>query len=490
MRTSGVLMHLSSLPSDYGIGSMGKPAFSFVDFLKEAKQSVWQILPICPTSYGDSPYQSFSTYAGNPYFIDLEKLEEDGLLKPEEYQSVDWESTPSEVNYDALYRKRYPVLHMAVSHYTEEESYQTFLKENAFWLNDYALFMALKDAHNGAPWYNWEEDIKLRKPDALIKAQAKYADDIHFWKVIQYLFYQQWNALKQYANSNGIQIFGDLPIYVAYDSVDVWAHPSLFQLDENNVPKEVAGCPPDGFSAAGQLWGNPLYNWEKMKEDHYAWWVERIDYLTCLYDILRIDHFRGFDSYYAIPYGNSDARIGEWRKGPGIALFKAIEEKLGQLNIVAEDLGFLTDSVRQLLKDSGYPGMRVLELGFDARDTSGSIYLPHNFINHCVAYAGTHDNDTISGWLNSASEEDVAYAKEYLRLTKEEGYVWGMLKALWRSVADMTIVQAQDLLELDSSARMNTPSTLGNNWKWRATAGSFTEDLAKKIARETQLSGR
>ena len=485
-------MHLSSLPSPYGIGSMGKPARDFIDFLSEAGQTFWQLLPVCPTSYGDSPYQSFSTYAGNPYFLDLEDLEKDGLLKSAEYENVDWESAPDDVNYGVLYEKRYPILRLAAERFCRrpDAEYETFCRENAYWLEDYALFMALKDEHGGKSWQEWEPDLRNCDPIALKAARLEQKAEITFWKVIQYLFFRQWKELRRYANEKGIRIIGDLPIYVSLDSVDVWAHPELFDLDEAKVPVEVSGCPPDGFSADGQLWGNPVFDWEYMAKDDYAWWTARIDYLCKVYDVLRIDHFRGFDSYYAIPYGEETARNGCWRQGPGIDLFRAVERKIGRQHIIAEDLGYMTDSVKKLLEDSGFPGMKVMEFGFDSRDASGCEYQPHNYGVHCVAYTGTHDNDTILGWLDSVSPEDAAYAKEYLRLTEEEGYHWGMMRVLWSSVAQLTIVQAQDLLGLGSESRMNTPSTVGKNWRWRALPGSFTGELAAKLRHEMKLYGR
>ena len=345
MRASGILLHISSLPSPHGIGTMGAAAKDFVDFLVKAGQAYWQILPVCPTSYGDSPYQSFSTFAGNPYFIDLDLLAKAGLLQPEEYESIDWESTPGCVNYGALYQKRYAVLHKACARLLAAPpvDYADFLAKNAFWLPDYALFMALKDAHNGVCWQQWEEPLRRREPETLAAARAKYAADIDFWQAVQYLFYTQWHDLKAYANAQGIEIIGDLPIYVAEDSVDVWSCPQEFQLDENLVPTEVAGCPPDGFSATGQLWGNPLFDWDAMAANGYAWWVRRIRHLCGIYDVLRIDHFRGFAGYYAIPYGDKTAENGRWRTGPGYALFAAVKKELGSPRIIAEDLGFLTD---------------------------------------------------------------------------------------------------------------------------------------------------
>lgn len=492
MRKSGVLLHIASLPSPYGIGTMGKAAYDFVDFLRKSGQTYWQILPICPTSYGDSPYQSFSTFAGNPYFIDLDQLANDGLLLRSEYETLDWECSEDNINYGALYYKRYPILQLAVKRLLNrpEKEFTEFCKENDWWLSEFALFMALKDVHGGNPWWNWEQGLRNRESEAIKRAEAEYQDSILFWKALQYLFFRQWKLLKSYANEKGIRLIGDLPIYVSLDSVDVWSKPELFQLDENKVPKEVAGCPPDGFSAVGQLWGNPLFDWDYMERDNYSWWVRRIEYLCKVYHTLRIDHFRGFDTYYAIPYGSPDAIHGQWKQGPGMKLFHAINQAIGQQSIIAEDLGYLTDSVRQLLRDSGFPGMRVLEFAFDSRDASGNEYLLHNFVRNCVAYTGTHDNDTILGWFSEASAEDTAYAKEYLRIGEDEELNWAMLKALWSSVADLVIAQAQDLLGLGSEARMNIPSTVGGNWCWRAAQGAFTDEIADRLRSMTELYGR
>lgn len=492
LRKSGILMHLSSLPSPYGIGTMGKTAYEFVDFLQASGQKCWQLLPICPTSYGDSPYQSYSTFAGNPYFIDLDELANQGLLEREDYVNIDWQSTPECVNYGAMYEKRYPVLRKAATKFLENPpaDFESFCDENATWLSDFALFMALKDANNGASWSEWEKPIRNREESALQEAEANHKENILFWKVVQYLFFAQWKKLKSYANEKGISIIGDLPIYVSLDSVDTWSSPELFQLDENKVPKEVAGCPPDGFSADGQLWGNPLYDWDYMETNDYEWWVARIHYLCQVYDVLRIDHFRGFDSYYAIPFGDTTAKNGYWKQGPGMKLFRAVEKAIGRQPIIAEDLGYLTDSVKKLLADSGFPGMKVLEFAFDSRDASGNEYLPHNYIRNCVAYAGTHDNDTILGWFQDVDEKDRAYALEYLRIEGETEWNWNMMEALWGSVADLTVVQAQDILGLGSEARMNTPSTVGSNWCWRAHADAFTPELAKRLCAKAKLYGR
>ena len=443
-----------------------------------------------PTSYGDSPYQSFSSFAGNPYFIDLDILAEWGLLEPEEYQFLNWGNDPGQADYELLYKNRFQVLRLAVSRLSRVDKFEMRgTLWGADWLEDYALFMALKDKFGGASWLDWPEELRLREPASLALARKELAAEIDFWKWVQHLFFSQWWSLKEYVNQKNISIIGDLPIYVALDSADVWANPDQFQLDENGRPTEVAGCPPDGFSADGQLWGNPLFDWERMKKDGYAWWLKRIAWQFQICDTLRIDHFRGFDSYYAIPYGDATAKNGRWKPGPGIGFFKAVNKALGKKDIIAEDLGFLTPSVHKLLKDSGYPGMKVLEFAFDSRDT-GSDYLPHCYPRHCVVYAGTHDNDTIQGWMASAPKKDVSFAKAYLRLSKREGYHWGMMRSAWASPADLAVMQFQDLLGLGSEARMNTPSTLGNNWKWRALPGTFDEKLSKRLRREMKVYQR
>lgn len=487
MRTSGILMHISSLPSPYGIGTMGKEARKFVDFLDKAGQTYWQILPICPTSYGDSPYQSFSSFAGNPYFIDLDYLCKDKLLTKKECLSYEWGENPEFVEYGTLYENRFPLLKKAYQRFKKAlpDDFADFCEKNSDWLDDYALFMALKDANGGVAWFEWKKDLKLRKPSEIEKAKEEFADDVEFWKMLQYLFFKQWTELKAYANEKGIQIIGDVPIYVAGDSADVWANPGQFYLDENLDPIDVSGCPPDAFSDDGQLWGNPLFRWDAMKKDGYTWWTKRIKAMSELYDVVRIDHFRGFDSYYAIPAKDKTARNGEWREGPGMDLFNTLEKKLGRLNIIVEDLGYLTPSVKQLLKDTGFPGMKLIQFAFDSREESD--YLPHTYQKNCVVYTGTHDNDTIMGWFKTAPKESVKYAKEYLRLNKEEGYNWGTMKVVWGCVGDMAIVPMQDILGIGSEGRMNTPSTLGMNWKWRAVDGQITSALAKKVCKNMEI---
>ncbi len=493
MRASGILMHISSLPSDYGIGTMGKEAYKFVDFLVEAKQVYWQILPICPTSYGDSPYQSFSTHAGNPYFIDLDMLCEDGLLEKSDYKNIKWGQDKTKVDYENLYNKRFPVLRKAFENFkkTDLTKFNLFLEENNMWISNYALFMSIKNENNGKSWLEWEDNgLKYRDSHALWLFRSSHEDDVMFWEFLQFKFFEQWHKLKTYANERGVQIIGDIPIYVALDSAAVWVYPDLFDLDENLNPRAVAGCPPDGFSPTGQLWGNPLYNWDRHKETGYNWWIDRLKASAELYDMVRIDHFRGFDGYYAIPYGDKTAEHGEWREGPGIEFFRFIESRMGKMPIIAEDLGFLTPSVLQMLSESGFPGMKVLEFAFDPREESN--YLPYNYDKNCVVYIGTHDNDTIIGWANDMDKETMDFCRKFLDIDGKDDHdlVWKFIKTAFACVGDMVIIQMQDYLELGSQARMNIPSTLGGNWEWRAERKAFTKTLAKKIAEITRTYGR
>ena len=481
MRTSGVLMHISSLPSPYGIGTMGKAAYEFVDFLKEAGQTYWQILPLGQTGFGDSPYQSCSTYAGNPYFIDLDMLVEEGYLAKEDLDAITWCEREDRIDFGGLYSKRYPVLRKAFEVFKENlpADYDPFCWEQGEWLENYALFMAIKNDKNGASWDVWEPDLKAREPEAIAAAKKKLGMEMFFWKMLQYFFFRQWKALKAYANEKGIKIIGDLPIYVARDSVDVWSNAQLFDLDEDCNPKEVAGCPPDAFSEDGQLWGNPLYRWGEMRKDGYRWWMNRLRHMYGFYDVVRIDHFRGFESYFCIPAGDETAKNGYWRKGPGLEFFDTMKFALGDVQVFAEDLGYLTPGVRKMLRGSGYPGMKVLQFAFD--DNHDNEYLPHNYIRNCVAYTGTHDNDTNVGWLRSLSKEKHARVADYLHLDKKEGMSWGMMRAIWASSADTAIVTMQDLLGLPGTARMNMPSTSGINWLWRAKPGYLKKGLAEKI---------
>ena len=490
-RKSGILMHISSLPDEYGIGTFGKKAYEFVDFLKAAGQSYWQILPLGHTSYGDSPYQAFSAFAGNPYFIDLEKLEEEKLLKRTDYIEEDFGKDKNSIDYSKLFENRIKVLRIAYSNAKNslKNEIDAFKQEKSLWLEDYAMYMAIKYKMTLKSWQEWDEDIKVRKPEAIKKYRKLLNEDIEFWIFVQYQFFKQWNELKGYANKLGIEIIGDIPIYVASDSADTWAMPEIFKLNEDRVPTVVAGCPPDAFSATGQLWGNPIYNWAYLEETEYAWWIERLRESLKLYDVLRIDHFRGFESYWEIPYGDETAENGKWVEGPGIKLFKAVKKKLGKLNIIAEDLGFLTPAVLKFRDQTGFPGMKVLQFAFDTREESD--YLPHNYIKNCIVYTGTHDNDTVMGWIEkTGNKKDVNHAKRYLRLTKGEGYHWGFVRGAWSSPAVLAIAPMQDILGLGNEARMNLPSTLGDNWKWRMEDGVLTDTLASKLKKLTKLYGR
>ena len=494
-RTAGILLPITSLPSKYGIGCFSKEAYEFVDWLKEAGQCYWQILPLVPTSYGDSPYQSFSTYAGNPYFIDLEKLIAEGVLTKKECEAVDFGTNESDIDYEKMYYGRYQLLRLAYerSDISHNEAYNRFVAENAWWLKDYALFMAVKDRFAGKQWTEWAEDIRLRYGNAMEYYQRELYYDIEFQQYMQFKYYEHWMALKQYANAQGVQIIGDIPIYVAMDSADVWANPELFYLDEENLPIAVAGCPPDGFSATGQLWGNPLYRWDYHRTTGYQWWMSRLSYCFRLYDVVRLDHFRGFDEYYTIPYGEKTAIKGQWVKGPGIELFWRMKEVLGDKQVIAEDLGYVTDSVRQLVKDTGFPGMKVLEFAFDARDTgNASDYLPHNYIENCVAYTGTHDNETLVAWYEGILEEERKMARDYLndQYTPDDEFYWCMICEIMRSHASMCVIPLQDYLGLDNTARMNQPSTVGKNWRWRVTQSQLTKELQTNIRTITRRYGR
>lgn len=491
MRSAGILLPISALPAPYGIGTLGAAAYRFLDFLQESGQSMWQILPIGPTGFGDSPYQCFSSFAGNPYFIDLDLLCQEGLLLPSEYESIHWGQSEEQIDYGLLYKQRFRVLAQAAERVPTRFSAQlaAFCQAEQHWLADYALFMALKFYHNGAPWYQWPTALKHRTPAALQRARQLLAKEIHFWKTVQFLFYRQWDMLRQAAAAHGVQIIGDLPIYTAYDSADVWAEPEQFQLDDALQPRFVAGCPPDSFAPTGQLWGNPLFDWDYMEQDGYRWWLRRMSQQLRLFDLVRLDHFRGFDAYYAVPASDSDAKNGQWLPGPGIKLFQALESQLGSLPIIAEDLGFLTPRVYQLLAETGYPGMKVLQFAFDTPDFS-SDYLPHRYCNNCVVYPGTHDNDTIIGWLQHTQSETRQRAMAYLRLSPEEGYHWGVIRNVWGSVADRAIIPLQDLLGLSSQARINTPGTLGGNWIWRCRPDAFSAALATRLRTEMLQYGR
>ena len=490
MRESGVLMHITSLPGKYGVGTMGKNAYGFIDFLKMAGQSCWQILPLTPTGYGNSPYQSCSTFAGNPYLIDLELLADEGLLKQEELEAITWCDSDEKVDFGLLYNNRLSILRKAFVRYGETEEFARFRAENVWWLPEFAAYMVLKDHFNGKPWYEWPDPLRWRR-SSVIDAAVEYAgyEGYQFYCFVQYLFFKQWDALCAYAHENGISIIGDVPIYVPLDSADVWANPELFQLDENLMPTAVAGVTPDGFTADGQLWGNPLYRWETHKKDGYSWWLRRMWAAGRLYDVVRLDHFRGFESYWAVPYGDTTARDGWWVKGPGLDLVNTIKNNLPSLRLIAEDLGYLTEEVLEMRDASGLPGMKVLEFAFDSRE--GSDYLPHRYTANTVCYTGTHDNMTMRQWLNSCSEEVRAYAEEYMNLSEREGLVWGAIRTAMSCVSDLCIIPMQDLLDLDAEARMNFPGTMSDsNWTWRANNAIITDDLARKLRTLTALYGR
>ncbi len=490
MRASGILLPVFSIPSRFGIGSFSKEAYEFVDFLVKAGQKYWQILPLGPTGYGDSPYQSFSTFAGNPYFIDLEQLIAKGWLTEKDCAACDFGDNKSYIDYEKMYYARFKILFKAFknSKIEKNEEFTSFVEENKEWLCDYALYMAIKDEKDGKSYILWEDAIRTRQEKALQKYEEKLKERVLFYEFMQFLFWTQWSALKSYANEKGILIIGDIPIYVAFDSVDTWANPELFQLDDKGNPLAVAGCPPDVFCATGQLWGNPLYRWDYHKETGYDWWMKRIAYSFKLYDVVRIDHFRGFDEYYAIPYGDPTAEFGHWEKGPGYDLFKVMKEKLGKKAVIAEDLGFLTPSVLKLVKKTGYPGMKVLQFAFDSREEND--YLPHNYQNNSVVYTGTHDNDTTLGWLQTLNRKDKAFAKRYLDIKSSKEIEWKFIRAALSSVADTAIIPMQDYLGLGGEARINMPSTLGYNWKWRMLDGQTTDALAEKIYDTCKLYGR
>lgn len=490
MRRCGVLMPISSIPTRFGIGGFSKEAYEFVDFLAASGQSLWQILPLGPTGYGDSPYQSFSTFAGNPYYICLDGLIDEGLLTEKECLEADFGDDAEKVDYEKIYNTRFALLRKAFdrSNIGDNEDYHKFVEENSQWLKDYAMYMAVKDSLGGISWIEWDEGLRLRKPKVMAEYEERFADEIAFYCYQQYLFSTQWLALKTYANKKGIDIIGDIPIYVAFDSADTWANPELFQLDGENYPVAVAGCPPDAFSATGQLWGNPLYRWDYHEKTNFAWWIRRLSYCFKIYDVVRIDHFRGFDEYWSIPYGDETAQNGEWKKGPGYKLFEAVKKALGNRAVIAEDLGFLTPSVLKLVKKTGYPGMKVLQFAFDSREESD--YLPYNYPKNCVVYTGTHDNDTVNGWITGLNRKDLSFAKKYLGVKRNAAICDSLIRAALGCVADTAVIPIQDYLALGGEARINTPSTLGGNWEWRMKSGACTKELSEHMLELARLYGR
>jgi 4-alpha-glucanotransferase len=491
-RGAGILLAVSSLPSPYGIGSFGEAALRWIDFLKEAGQRYWQILPLGPTGWGDSPYQSFSAFALSPYYIDLDELRRAGLLRGEDLEGVSFGRRPGRVNYAALYRYREKVLRLAFERFRAGRkgggAFDDFRAGQNSWLADYSLFMALKRRYGGKPWLEWETGFRFRNEKDLALAEKEYAEDVLFHSFIQYTACTQWRRVKEYANRAGVSVIGDMPIYVSLDSADTWANSDYFQLDGDRRPLRIAGCPPDPFAAGGQLWGNPLYRWDLMEKENFGWWIERLRFNFSLFDVVRIDHFRGFESYFSIPAGARDARGGEWVKGPGIAFINAVNSALPGVRIIAEDLGYLTDGVRSLLKASGYPGMKVLQFAFDSRESAN--YMPYTYERNSVVYTGTHDNATCQGWFKNADPEDVNLAKEYFGFTSiKEGH-WAFIRGALSAVADLAVIPLQDYLGLGNEGRMNTPSTQGNNWQWRMKDGDATAELAAKIGKLTALYGR
>jgi 4-alpha-glucanotransferase len=491
-RASGVLLHPTSLPGKYGIGTLGKAALDFIDFLVSAKQQYWQILPLGPTGYADSPYQCFSAHAGNPNLIDLDLLVKEKLLQEEDL--ADFPSlSPDRVDFESVQQARLPLLRKAWETFTQQAdnirkmAYRSFLKDQAKWLNDYSLYRAIKVNREQKPWYLWEKPLKMRDPEAIRDIQQALHDEMDFHKFLQFLFFRQWASVKEYAHNHNVKIIGDIPLYIAHDSADAWANPEIFEFDANHDPIRVGGVPPDYFSETGQLWGNPLFRWDALKETGYRWWIDRISTSLFLYDIIRIDHFRGFAAYWAVPYGDRTAIHGQWIPCPGNDFFEAMKNEFGELPIIAEDLGVITPDVEELRDNFGFPGMKILQFAFDSSEAND--YLPHNYIKNCIVYTGTHDNDTVTGWFNSAAEEDRKLVTDYLNSGGDDIH-WKFVRLAWASVAYTAIVPMQDLLGLGTEARMNLPGTTQNNWQWRARSSDFSAELAGRLAQLTQLYGR
>lgn len=508
-RRCGVLLHPTSLPGPYGMGDLGKEAFAFIDFLEASGQTLWQVLPLGPTGYGDSPYASFSTFAGNPLLISLDVLAESGDLSAEDLKTRPTFSA-AKAEFGPVQEWKLPLLEKAARSFLsstdpeKKSGYKKFLKQQSSWLDDFALFMSVKEYYRikadaegleGKTWSNyWDRDIRLREPKAVAAWKTKLADKIEIQKVLQYWFFNQWGALKAYANGKGIKIIGDIPIFVAADSVDVWANRKFFKLDKEGRSTCVAGVPPDYFSATGQLWGNPVYDWKAMKADGFKWWINRIQAMRALVDIIRIDHFRGFEAYWEIPAGKPDATIGKWVKAPGLDLFKTVIKKIGNVPILAEDLGVITPEVEYLRDYFNFPGMKILQFAFDSSEAGSSAdngFLPHTYHRNCVVYTGSHDNDTVRGWFEAAKKGDQKLALSYVNHRMMEPLAWSFVRSAIASVADTAIIPAQDLINLDSRARMNIPSTLGShNWSWRLKKGQLTSSLAVRFCRLTKLYGR
>lgn len=490
-RCAGILMHITSLPSEYGIGSLGKAAFDFINFLSKSGQKCWQMLPIGHTSFGDSPYQLFSSYAGNPYFVDLDILNSMDLLKEDEYENLDWFEDYNTVDYKKIYDLRYLVLKKAYNRFKnkDQSEFVRFMDSERDWLDDYSLFMAVKKHFNMKPWPEWDDiGIKLRKKESVLYYSKLLSDDVLFFKWIQFMFYSQWDTLKRYAKLKCVSLIGDIPIYPSLDSADVWAHREAFKLDNNCIPIVVAGFPPDDFSKKGQLWGNPIYNWDYLKSTDYKWWIDRLKASFRFFDIVRLDHFRGFESFYEIKYGSKDAVKGKWIKGPGIDFFNVVNDKLSNPNIIAEDLGYLTKDVKRLLKKTRYPGMKILQYGFDG--SNENQYLPHNYEENSAAFTGTHDNDTILGWFDKLSFSDKKFVIEYMKIKDIKNCNFDFIEAVYASRSRFAIIPLQDILGLLSDARMNIPSTIGGNWKWRALKSDFNDDISESLKRLCSMYNR
>ena len=497
-RYAGILLSITSLPSKHGIGCFDQAAYDFVDWLEKTGQRYWQILPLGATSHAgafDSPYQAYSAFAGTPYFISLDALVEEGVLTQAEVDATDFGSNPNKVDYELLFKNRLPLLRKAYerSNISQNPDYQRFVVENRWWLDDYALFMAVKEFFGGANWTAWPQDIRMHYGYAMDYYREKLYFDVEFQKYLQFKFYEQWSKLKKYANDKHIEIVGDIPIYVSPDGSDVWAKPEMFQLDDDNKPVNIAGCPPDGFSADGQVWGNPLYDWNYHRNTGYAWWCSRMWYSYKLYDVVRIDHFRGFDEYFSIPAASGSAKDGHWEPGPGMALFNTLKANLGERGVIAEDLGHMTETVHKLVKDSGYPNMKVIQFAFELEDIGGANeYLPHNYNNNCWVYTGTHDNETIAGWFTGLSKAGRDQIRDYLmdHSTPIKRMHLKLIGLALMCAADTCIVPIQDWLGLDNSARMNMPGTIDVNWSWRLAPNAIPVELDEEILALTKRFGR
>jgi len=497
MRESGILFPIFSLPSKYGIGSISREAYEFIDFLKESGQGYWQILPIGPTGFGDSPYQPFSAFAGNPYFISPEVLIEKGYLTWDEANGYDFGQDETHVDYGALYNSRFAMLKVAFERFVQregqkEKAYQDFLKKEKFWLDDYCLFMALKDKYQGASWLTWEDGDRLKKDAAMKTAKKELAGIIDFFRFQQYEFNCEWEKLREYANQKNIKIIGDIPFYVSLDGADAWSHPEAFQMDENAVPTVVAGCPPDAFSATGQLWGNPIYDWVNRKAGGYEWWMKRLERSYDLYDVVRIDHFHGFSEYYAIPYEDKTAENGKMCEGPGMDFFKVVEKKFGDLSdfkMIAEDLGTVTKENQKLLEDSKIPGMKVLQYAFTSWD---SVYITHRHERHCVVYTGTHDNTPSRAWIEEIGDGDRGFVRRYINSMNSDygAFVWDFIREAYRSVADLCIIPLQDYLVMSRESRINAPGTADGNWQFRLRPNFLSKELSASIRGLAEVYGR